>query len=244
MTTSKVEPFDATSRKAIRTEVERMRASPVSLERPLLILSGWRSPGLGTTLGVRLRRLTGASKSEVISFAYPFAGRIEPSATKVARKTAERFGTNNAERTVEVDVVAVSMGGLVARTAASSLIETPRLNIVRLFTLGTPHRGALLADKVRVDQASRDMQPGSPFLDRLNEELAENPFEIVAYAALDDWMVGATNTSPPGRDPIWFPGAPLLSHHLISRNMPIVVDIARRLRREEPIAEPSPPPRD
>ena len=244
MTTTKVEPFDPTSRKAVRAEIERMRANPVALERPLLILSGWRSPGLGATLGVRLRRCTGASKAEVLSFAYPFAGRIEPSAAKVAQKTAERLGTDTPEKTVEVDVVAVSMGGLVARTAASTLIEPPRLNIRRLFTLGTPHRGAILADKVRVDQASRDMQPGSAFLTRLDEELAANPFEIIAYAALDDWMVGATNTAPPGQDPVWFPGAPVLSHHLISRNMPIVVDIARRLRREEPIAQPSPPPRD
>lgn len=237
-------PFDPSSRAALRAEIRRMRGRPTGVERPIVILAGWRSPGLGWVLGRRLRSLTGASPADITAFAYPFTGDIVPVARRVARLTSAAFPAGDGPGGAPVDVVAVSMGGLVARAAASTLVDPPRLNIHRLFTLGTPHRGARLAARIRVDRASRDMRPGSAFLARLDAERAGASFEIIPYAALDDWMVGASNTAPPGSDPVWFKGLPLISHHAISANTRILLDLARRLRGEAPIAEPSRPPRD
>lgn len=148
------------------------------------------------------------------------------------------------------------MGGLVARLAALAPearepfgipTELPRLNIARLFTLATPHRGASLAGIVALDAAARDMKPGSPFLRDLDAaEPDPRLYEMVCYARLRDAWVGATNTAPPGTNPIWVPTpARNLAHLTVSRDRRILLDIARRLRGEPPLAlEPSPPPRN
>jgi hypothetical protein len=67
----------------------------------------------------------------------------------------------------------------------------------------------------------------------------------VCYTRLRDSWVGARNTAPPRRDPIWTPGPLLLAHQTITLDPLIRTDIARRLRNEPPLAvRASPPPRD
>lgn len=227
------------NRKQLAADMRRMKAEPVTLERPILVLAGWRSPRtLAYILARRLRSLTGAPRELFASLSYPYGSDIDPLADRAAALAAERFGPHT-----HIDVVAVSMGGLVARTAALPDRAQP-LHIKRLFTLGTPHRGAKLAEHIQIDPASRKMMPGSDFLAKLDVALESASFELFPYAATGDWLVGATNTSPPGADPIWFEGHPLLAHQMITHHMSIVVDIARRLRGESPIAAPSPVPRD
>jgi hypothetical protein len=217
-----------------------MKASPVALLRPVLVLAGWRSPHtLAYLLARRLRHLTGAPRESMAWLSYPAGSDIAPLADRAARVALERFG----DRYVAIDVVAVSMGGLVARFAAMPDRE-PRLRIARLMTLGTPHRGAKLAEHVQVDSASRHMMPGSEFLAALDAAYEHADYTLIPYAATGDWLVGASNTSPLGSDPIWFEGHPLLAHQMITHHAGIIVDIARRLRGEAPIADPSPVPRD
>jgi hypothetical protein len=149
---------------------------------------------------------------------------------------------------MEVDVVGVSMGGLVARAAASDWVArrsaagSRRVRIARLFTLATPHKGATLANRICPDGTARDMRPGCDFLSRLNAEPPEH--ELICYARLRDWWVGATNTAPPGREPMWVDAPALLSHQLVTHDPVIRTDVARRLRGEEPLGRPSHPPRD
>ncbi|MBX3323014.1 MAG: hypothetical protein KF757_08500 [Phycisphaeraceae bacterium] len=228
------------TREWLAADVRRMKASPIALQRPILVLAGWRSPRtLAYVLMRRLRSLTGAPPESFAWLSYPYGSDIMPLADRAVLLAKSRLSPNGEQ----VDVVAVSMGGLVARTAALPDREH-RLNIARLFTLGTPHRGARLAEFVRIDAASRCMMPGSEFLAKLDAALEHADFELFPYAATGDWLVGATNTSPPGVDPIWFDGPPLLAHQLITHHMGIIVDIARRLRGEDPIAHASPVPRD
>ena len=73
---------------------------------------------------------------------------------------------------------------MAARFAADRL-EGRRLRIRRLITIGTPHRGAVLApaNPLVEDRAVQDMYPGSLFLTRLDEAY-RGDYPIVAYARL------------------------------------------------------------
>ncbi len=230
----------------VRAAMRDMRARPAGLDRPVLVLSGYRSPsGAARALAGDIRRLTGADEGEVATMSYMWADDIEPLGERVIAFVDERWPTADPERTTEVDVVAISMGGIVARWAAAEREPgARRLNIGTLYTLATPHRGARLAEAVRPDAAARQLCAGSEMLTFLDEELGDADYEIVPYAVLHDWMVGATRSSPPGEDPIWVPGRIGLAHHMVSREDRIVADVARRLRGEEPLGAPSTPPRD
>jgi hypothetical protein len=237
--------------------IEQMEATPVGLQRPVVVLSGWRSPSLtGRNLAERIREVTGAKEDRVISISYVWSAGIDGIADTVAQKVADEYGTTTdpltgQQWTVEVDVVAISMGGLVARAAWADPGEVGRasdvrLNIQTLYTLGSPHRGAKLAEWIRLDESGRQMRPGSAFLASLDEATLgdEHDLTIVPYATLRDTWVGATNASPTGQDPIWVPGRIVLSHHLISLDDRILADLGRRLRGETPLGEASRPPRD
>jgi pimeloyl-ACP methyl ester carboxylesterase len=229
-------------------ELERMRATPVVPQRPVLVLSGWRAwRFMAEGVARRLRALVGGPEEMYHAVAYPLMTDLGAIARRVVRETERRWPCADPHRTTEVDVVAMSMGGLVARVAAQLPLDAgqKRLRVARLFTLATPHRGARLAGRVAIDAAARDMRPGCPFIDRLNASLPTARYELVPYARLHDWWVGATNAAPPGRDPIWFAGTWLMSHVTIGADPRIAADIARRLRAELPLAAgPSRPPHD
>ena len=228
-------------RDGARADLERMRSEPVDLDRPILVLNGWRSPTVfGLTLASTVRDLTSDRTGDVHAVSYPFAGSIEGAAAKVVASVEQRWPSDDPEATIEVDVVGMSMGGLVARQAAVPAHGRKRLAIRRLYTLNSPHRGARLARLVALDPASWEMKPGSDFLRALDE--ADRPYKIVAYTQLNDSWVGARHASPTGEHPIWAPGSAILSHFTIRLNPQIMADLARRLRGEQPIAEPSEPP--
>ncbi|MFI4915473.1 MAG: lipase family alpha/beta hydrolase [Phycisphaerales bacterium JB060] len=237
--------------------IEAMKDDPVGLDRPVVVLSGWRSPSLtGRSLAGRIRKVTGAGEGRVTSISYTWQAGIPEIAATVAQKVADEYGTTTDPATgqrwtTEVDVVAISMGGLVARTAwaePAAVGRDPgvRLNIKTLYTLGSPHRGAKLATWIRLDESARQMKPGSDFLADLDAATlgGAHDLRIVPYATLRDSWVGATNAAPHGQEPIWVPGRIVLSHHLISLDDRILADLGRRLRGEAPLAEPSAPPRD
>lgn len=232
----------------IESELQRMRAEPVGVARPVLVLGGYRSPmPIAKGLAGRICELTGASRDEVVDLSYIFSDTVEGPARRAVELVEARFPSDDPEWTTEVDVVAISMGGLVARLAASDpeLRGEPggkRLKVHTLYSLASPHQGAILADWIRLDSASRSMRPGSAFLARLDEAFAGCGYEVVPYAVLRDTWVGARHASPVGMEPIWVPGRVMLSHHLVSFNKRIQADVARRLRGEGPLGMPSEPP--
>lgn len=250
-------PAYPATKSEVRAAIDTMEETPVGLDRPVVVLSGWRSPAMtGSHLGERIREVTGADEDRVISIGYMWGSDIPSIADKVAQRVAEEFGSEvdplTGQRwTAEVDVVAISMGGLVARTAWAEPNEVGRelgvrLNIRTLYTLGTPHRGARLAKWIRLDDASAQMEPGSDFLSKLDAATLgeKNDLRIVPYATLRDSWVGAGNSAPNGQEPIWVPGRLVLSHHLISLDRRILADLGRRLRGETPLGQPSAPPRN
>ncbi|RNC80434.1 MAG: hypothetical protein ED559_01075 [Phycisphaera sp.] len=234
----------------ILSDRQRMRDNPVGLERPVLVLSGYRSPSLvASRLKRTIRRHTGADSGEIATLAYVWSGSVEEPARRAVARVEDRFPSDDSKWTSEVDVVAVSMGGLVARLAASDpeLRGEPggkRLRIGTLYTLATPHRGAKLAEDIHLDSATRAMIPGSDFLRVMDESFASRGYEVVPYAVLNDSWVGATKAAPVGQDPIWTAGRVFLSHHMVSLDSRIQTDLLRRLRGEKPIGQPGTPPSD
>lgn len=243
----------------VREAIEAMEATPVGVRRPVIVLSGYRAPSpSANNLAARVRRVTGAEKGRVLPISYIFGNDIPTLADKVALMVADEYGSTTdpltGERwTVEVDVVAVSMGGLVARTAWAEPTDVGRnlgvrLNVKTLYTLGTPHKGAKIAKWIHIDDAARQMIPGSDFLAAMTEASPgtgqAGSYTIVPYATLRDSWVGAKNSAPEGQEPIWVPGRILLSHQLITLEDRILADLGRRLRGETPLAGPSVPPRD
>lgn len=227
---------------------EAMRRSPVPLARPVIVLNGYHAPRFTVRgLATRMASVTSGQEADFLAVAYTTARSIEAAAASAMRQILRRYPAVG-DLTVPFDVIGVSMGGLVARLLAS--VGAPgnvRLNISRLFTLATPHRGAILARWFRLDEAAAQMLPGSGFLRRL--DTLDRPHELVCYAQLGDWWVGATNAAPPDMHPIWTDADSLFgkvhSHVEITHNRKVLCDIARRLRGEPPLARfGGPPPRD
>ncbi|MEW6368333.1 MAG: alpha/beta fold hydrolase [Acidobacteriota bacterium] len=83
-----------------------------------------------------------------------------------------------------IALVAHSMGGLVARSALRDPALAARVGV--LVTLGSPHNGTPLA-RIAPGRNARDMVPGSPFLNRLNE--ASLPCRVVSLYTRADNLV-------------------------------------------------------
>lgn len=223
----------------------RFHAEPRPLDRPLIILAGWRSPpSVANAVAARLIALTSHDHLDALPISYTFRGDIPSIARLACARIRRALGVASGEPAQSlrpIDVVGISMGGLVARTIEAGLAgEHPR--IARLFTIGTPHRGARLASRIAPDRASSQMRADSEFLRNLEERESHDAMELHCYANLNDRMVGATNTAPHGRNPMWIPGTRLLSHFAATQDRRILLDIASRLRGEQPIAAPDEPP--
>ena len=155
-----------------------------------------------------------------------------------------RVGTrDDPSTTVEVDVIGFSMGGVVARYAASDFYafkSGTRLNVRRVFTVSSPHQGATLADIPSFDSRVINMRVGSAFLKTLNEEHCD--YKLFTYARLGDGVVGEQNAAPPGQTPWWTSKHHGLSHASAYGDKRILGDIARRLRNEQPFTSEPPAP--
>lgn len=228
----------------IAAELARMRAGPIGLARPLIVFAGWHAPSWpSAALARHLHGLVGGPESKTAGIGFPFCLSMTSAIARAVREVEARWPASDPHETTEVDVVGISMGGLIARAAAIPSPGRKRLSIARLFTLGTPHLGARLARFMPFDPLARAMRPGSEFLQRLDAALPQATFELVCYARLRDSWVGARNTAPHGSLPCWKPGPLVLSHQTITLDPLIRLDIARRLRGETPLsARASPPP--
>lgn len=152
--------------------------------RPILLLHGYaQHPANFLWLRRRLRR---DGWRHVYTLAYaPMFGDVERSAARLGT-AIDRI--REASGAPEVDVIAHSMGGLVARAYVRARGE--RCGIVRLVTLGTPHQGTEIFRRLAHDPLLVQMRPGSPLLRRL---AADDPVpalvECIAIYSTDDAIV-------------------------------------------------------
>ncbi len=223
----------------------------MALERPVAVLGGWRTPHVtARALADRLCALTSGRPEDFVALSFLRASRVEEAAARASREIDRVFGAGEPGWTREVDVVGVSMGGLVGRTIEASAFGrwgegAKRVRVRRLFTLATPHRGARMARIAAPDGSARSMRPGSAFLARLDDALLASDMELIPYARTRDGMVGATNAAPWGMDPVWLQGPRALSHLTITQEWRFVIDVARRLRADGAwVRSTGPAPRD
>jgi pimeloyl-ACP methyl ester carboxylesterase len=223
---------------------DSMKNTPAALPRPLVVLGGIFDPGAGARDLADQFRAIATDDSQVLSVTFAGAYTFDECAARVIDSVDRAWTSPDPQHTVEVDVVACSMGGLVARQAACDPPDGPsrkRLRIARLFTISTPHCGAASSFNHPLDRRIADMRPDSPFIKRLNS--TQRDYELYCYVLLNDGVVGEVNAAPPGCDPWWLPNAPFTSSHMLANDdVRILADIARRLRGEEPFSTPPPAP--
>jgi pimeloyl-ACP methyl ester carboxylesterase len=247
------------ARAMARADLARMKRELKPLARPMVVLNGYHAwAGLAQNLADRLVRLTSGQRGDAIAVSYMHATSFCAAHAHATREVCGWLGEG-----ADVDVVGISMGGLVGRMCAANT----RLRVARVFTIGTPHRGAQWASILAMDDAARCMRAGSAFLQEL--DAAPLP-EIHAYGQLRDGIVGARQTYPHvgphmgphmgphvgqhvgqhagqhiGR-PRWMSGTRVLSHFTGTHNPIILCSIARALRGEEQLFDfgSDPPPRD
>ncbi len=226
------------------TALDEMEKQPAPLSRPVVILAGLWDPGLATDhIADELRKVADESAT-FIEVSFIGAGDFDECRERVLDAVNEALPSADSKWTAAVDVVAVSMGGLVARYAAGPRADGGhRLNMIRLFTLSTPHRGANLAWVNLGDRRIAAMNGGSPFLVELDEALPDSQYELVPYVRLGDSVVGVRNAAPPGRG-AWWVATPAfdLAHARCAHDARILADIARRLRGEAPYTADPPAP--
>jgi hypothetical protein len=218
-----------------KAAMEAMREMPKPLARPLVVLGGIHDPGI-VSAGLAKRLGKTVQGGPIIDVAFFGADTFDACRDRVIAKVQRVAPSERPGETVEVDVVGISMGGLVARHAARPREgDGMRLRINRLFTIAAPHAGAKLATLPTFDRRQIDMRRGSAFLTSLDVGLDGVDYEIVPYVRLGDGIVGEQNAAPPGRRAWWVANPPMsLSHISASEDPRIVADIARRLRGETP----------
>jgi hypothetical protein len=226
------------------TALKEMAKQPKPLQRPVVILAGLWDPGLATDhVADELRKVVDPS-TLILEISFVGARDFDQCRDRVLDAVNEAAPSSDPDWTTAVDVVAISMGGLVARHAAGPRADDgQRLNIARLFTLSTPHRGANLAWANLGDRRIADMNGGSNFLLELDAELEGAEYEVLPYVRLGDSVVGVRNAAPQGRTAWWVQTPPFdMAHSRCAHDARILADIARRLRGEPAYAtEPAAP---
>jgi len=98
-----------------------------------------------------------------------------------------------------VDIVAHSMGGLVARACIRA--RGGASGIGRLITLGTPHQGTRVFSALRVEPMLLQMRPESPLLSRLGaDDPVPSLVDCTAIYSVDDALVVPSSAA-------YYPGA-------------------------------------
>ena len=234
--------------------IREMQANPRPFSRPVVVCAGIFDPGPGVSYTANLLRSMTPDRSQVIEVAFWTTPSFDECRARVIEKLESKWPSTDERRTVDVDVIGVSMGGLVSRYTATPVDGAKRVAIKRLFTLGSPHHGAAWWDVATWDQRARSMRPGSPFMRRLDEAYADpdpnggGGYEVVAYVRLGDMIVGESNAVAPFPEPgsgrvWWVANRPSEFAHMQAFSEPrFLADIARRLRGEEPLTREPPQP--
>lgn len=220
--------------KQARAVIKDLQRRPVALSRPLVVISGFSDFGFpGRSLQRKFKRVL--SDPQIAEIALTGCHTFDACADRLVEAVQSKYPSTSENETVEVDVVAVSMGGLVSRYAAIPHEGRRRLVIKRLFTISTPHQGADLAGLPAFEPVQVDMRFGSAFLRKLNQ--TKPSFEIYPYVRLGDVIVGAKNTAPQGESPWWLPPEDVSpAHGLAYEDDRIFLDIALRLRGEKSVS--------
>ena len=234
--------FDVTVR-AASAELQARKTDKIHLERPVVVLAGYLDPGFGVARAAEMIRSVVDQRGWVIEVPFFSVTSFDASRARVIAKLIDQFGADADGDTIEVDVIGISMGGLVARHAAMERDGRPRLRINRLFTISTPHRGALVAEMLRPDHRATQMRAGSTLLADLDCAYPTCGYEFISYVRLGDGVVGEEAARGPDGRLWWIADKPLSPSHMhAAYDQRIIADIVRRLAGEDPLTtEPCAP---
>jgi len=233
--------FPVTIDQAVQ-DVDQMEGDPRPLPRPVVVIAGMMDPGLESA--IVKKEIEAVSKGGVV----------------IPVMLANRFGFDGYRKNVldaidhalppdatgqrpAADVIGFSLGGLVARYAAIPQNDgRAPLHIARLFTISTPHRGALMAEQLPLLMKFQgELRPGSARLAEL--DAAKPSYPIYCYVRLRDGVVGPQNAAPPGQLAWWVSTPTGNGPHVGAPMDPrIIADIERRLRGETPLTTDPPAP--
>lgn len=177
------------------TRGEEVRPAPADAHTPVVFVPGLGATGAAFRLMRWYLRLHGFRRCYPAHFA-PGMGMRERArhlaslVRKVRRTTGEK----------KVDLVAHSLGGIVARLAISDFRLGSSIRI--LITLGSPHRGTYPA---RYGNTSilHDLRPGSELLSRLLEKpLPERMRTVCFWSRNDLFVLPAESAILPGSETV------------------------------------------
>jgi len=223
--------------KEAEAAIRKMRQNPRPLQRPVVVFGGRFDFGPSASyLAQQIKQGTGDER--VDSSTFMFASGFDCARSSALKNVVEAFPEpGHPGKSMEIDAVGISMGGLIARAAAIPDAKGRHLRIKRLFTIATPHRGAKMANFPVPNGLVKDMRHGSTFLKNLDTALKSTEYPIYPYVRLDDMVVGPANASPLNQAPWWVEDAPFQNGHISAHHDPrIIADILRHLRSEEPFS--------
>lgn len=227
-----------------RAALVEMRGRPAMPPRPVVVIGGLFDVGIAAAdLGDHLREHLHPDAPLIVVHAFGTTS-TDDAAGRVLAAVQEAWPCDDPLATTEVDVVAFSYGGIIARHAARPREDGGRvLRINRLFTIASPHRGARLAAAPTFDRRIWEIRSGSDLLATLAEHDQDAPYETYAYVRLGDSIVGPENAGLGGLPPYWVAPLPNEPAHVTAYKDPrILADIARRLRGEPAYATRPPAP--
>lgn len=234
--TQHVNPSFALTEAEAERDLERMEAHPVALRRPVVVVGGFLDVGLGPWWVIDAVT-THTGDERVVGVTFPVWMSMDEARRHLVGEVRAHFGD------AEVDVIGLSMGGVIPRDAAMPRAGEPALRLARLFTIASPHDGAQLAAAPGVVAQHLALREGSDYLNAMNAALPDAPYELYAYTRLRDRTVGEAHTAPPGASPRWVDNpwfAP--AHYGAFNDERILADILRRLRDEQPWSRDPPAP--
>lgn len=246
-----------------RELLQQMERDPKPLARPVVVLGGYRGPeSEANSIKATLRDATSGKVSDFAAVSYRWESDLDVICDAIVREVDAKFPSNDPTATVEVDVVGISLGGLAARWASippderqrhgepawhrkDGTLPKQRLKIGRLYTVVSPHQGVTISTFVLGGGGVlTDMGQGSGVVTLVNHRLkaGKDTYEIIAYGSPRDSISGDSNFAPPGMKAVWTSGNLTGTHWAQIDNPIFYADIARRLRGEKPVAEPTPIP--
>jgi hypothetical protein len=240
-----VNPSFPVTDKQAQHAIDQMRADPRPLQRPVLLVGGYMDPNVVPTYQ-KLFFEKVSSNALLIPVSVGFCNSFGDCRDKVIEAVDQACPNHDPVWTSEVDVVGVSLGGLVARYAAAPSPDPThprRLRIARLFCIGSPQSGAKFAENGAVTEFDRQLRPGSYFLKEVASADAKANYKIYPYVLLNDDIIGAAYAAPPGERALWLANDSILPPHPAAMvDDRILADIALRLRDEPPFShEPAAP---
>ena len=182
-------------------ELKEMAETPKPLRRPVLLLTGWmESPSNWKRFRAWLESSTSVGDREILCPDLRGPGGLAAAVEQVLALCADRG---------EVDVVAHSAGGLVAREAARESRGDKRLRIARLFAIATPHQGSPWGKFWPIlpyPLQAADCRPQSEFLASLDSDPSTASMPISNFWAEGDVVVPRESAQAVG-----------VEHHAYSR---------------------------